>query len=141
MGSYQIPMGNSRDDNQSSVASDWPGAGDYSILGIVYVIRMSFPSSCRRRGTLSITPTGVRYLSILWNQYSIIWIEIRSGEADSRYNATRLRRSEFTAQILRYPALPCIRRVPTLRHCDAFLTNFTATKFPALNCSERLANV
>ncbi|GBP58301.1 hypothetical protein EVAR_11581_1 [Eumeta japonica] len=27
---------------------------------------------------------GVRYLSILWNQYSIIWIEIRSGEADSR---------------------------------------------------------
>ncbi|GBO99806.1 Ankyrin repeat domain-containing protein 13D [Eumeta japonica] len=26
----------------------------------------------------------VRYLSILWNQYSIIWIEIRSGEADSR---------------------------------------------------------
>ncbi|GBP74720.1 hypothetical protein EVAR_103554_1 [Eumeta japonica] len=28
--------------------------------------------------------TGVRYLSILWNQYSIIWMEIRSGEADSR---------------------------------------------------------
>ncbi|GBP32696.1 hypothetical protein EVAR_16859_1 [Eumeta japonica] len=27
---------------------------------------------------------GVPYLSILWNQYSIIWIEIRSGEADSR---------------------------------------------------------
>ncbi|GBP90106.1 hypothetical protein EVAR_62456_1 [Eumeta japonica] len=27
---------------------------------------------------------SVRYLSILWNQYSIIWIEIRSGEADSR---------------------------------------------------------
>ncbi|GBP28460.1 hypothetical protein EVAR_93407_1 [Eumeta japonica] len=27
---------------------------------------------------------GVRYLSILWSQYSIIWIEIRSGEADSR---------------------------------------------------------
>ncbi|GBP75375.1 hypothetical protein EVAR_61600_1 [Eumeta japonica] len=29
----------------------------------------------------------VRYLSILWNQYSIIWIEIRSGEADSRVSA------------------------------------------------------
>ncbi|GBP61703.1 hypothetical protein EVAR_89082_1 [Eumeta japonica] len=26
----------------------------------------------------------VRYLSILWNQYSILWIDIRSGEADSR---------------------------------------------------------
>ncbi|GBP17757.1 hypothetical protein EVAR_102615_1 [Eumeta japonica] len=33
------------------------------------------------------TCLGVRYLSILWNQYSIIWIEIRSGEADSRVSA------------------------------------------------------
>ncbi|GBP05671.1 hypothetical protein EVAR_5019_1 [Eumeta japonica] len=32
----------------------------------------------------------VRYLSILWNQYSIIWIEIRSGEADSRVSGAAL---------------------------------------------------
>ncbi|GBP38291.1 hypothetical protein EVAR_29235_1 [Eumeta japonica] len=30
------------------------------------------------------TPSNLplHYSSILWNQYSIIWIEIRSGEAD-----------------------------------------------------------
>ncbi|GBO98615.1 hypothetical protein EVAR_164_1 [Eumeta japonica] len=37
-----------------------------------------------KRGTVMGPLRSVRYLSILWNQYSIIWIEIRRGEADSR---------------------------------------------------------
>ncbi|GBP37793.1 hypothetical protein EVAR_29995_1 [Eumeta japonica] len=56
----------------------------------------------------------VRYLSILWNQCSIIWIEIRSGEADSRVSgrshaADCRYKLEIAARWLR--ALPSNRKV------------------------------
>ncbi|GBP82699.1 hypothetical protein EVAR_62119_1 [Eumeta japonica] len=37
----------------------------------------------------------------------------------------------------RYYAVPLfllLRRIPTIRHCDAFVTNFTAAKFRELHC-------
>ncbi|GBP28654.1 hypothetical protein EVAR_85853_1 [Eumeta japonica] len=42
----------------------------------------------------------VRYLSILWNQYSIIWIEIRSGEADSRVSVAQLAEGEAAMMMM-----------------------------------------
>ncbi|GBP33283.1 hypothetical protein EVAR_30871_1 [Eumeta japonica] len=52
---------------------------------------------------------GVRYLSILWDQYSILWIEIRSGEADSRHIVRK-------GQKIAFIGLPEASKPPT----DAF---------------------
>ncbi|GBP28418.1 hypothetical protein EVAR_102991_1 [Eumeta japonica] len=68
----------------------------------------------------------VRYLSILWNQYSIIWIEIRSGEADSRVSDQKSTLASHTRDKSLIREIPTNSTVSFATHFAISLITYTA---------------